>query len=261
MKKVYLLLTGVITCVFISNSFAQQIPPEKTKKWHLSTIGLNIGGSSHNYPNLTYQGLQTLAKDARVDQVDMSGMVRSPYFAAVMSGGVIGGYVGFSKDISHKWQAEKRFKANVYTFGEVVVEYQNLDNNTYESVGWCLMNNRLELEASYLFRRAGNRSSITMGPSLGAGTSFNDILIFLGSSDRISNNNGFESGEEFKLRSTKFLTASVDFQYAFRLVDKLALTFDTRFGLGRHLTGEREHDFTSTMFSTSVGFEYQFFRN
>jgi len=246
MKKAILL---TLVCAFvIGQSYGQE--PTRLKN-RLSSLSFTVSPFSETLKNLSFENLQSMIIDPG-RQINMEGFRNAQSFTTTMTGENINIRMGFAKPLSDRLLAEFQLGVSVQTYGELLLDYENLDAQENRFISWCYLHNRIGISAGYMLRTYGNRSSFVFGPSGTVSKSFNDNIIFFGSD--------FVPLSEMATRSVTITNLHLEFNYSYRIIDAFALKLGGRYGATYFITSDDENSIGSN-FSLNFGFEYQFFRN
>ena len=188
---VFILILFFLIPVFPSFSQDQSDDAESfnARKWLPAKVGIRMGGYEDHYQNLTLQGLQSMIGT----QADLADLLEDgfgeEYFTA-LTGTNVG--LQFSMNPFSKKRGEYnlnhelRFGLSMNTNRESMLIYQReaFDteyNYTYqEEIIYCLIENEVLFEASYLFRKPiGKNFSLYGGFGANYGSTYgNELLIF-----------------------------------------------------------------------------------
>ncbi|MEM7298778.1 MAG: hypothetical protein AAF391_10995 [Bacteroidota bacterium] len=227
MKKSAILISFILL-------LAISLPAQKVvtyKKWKLQSIGAKVQPMFfQNFSNLTYESLLKLVKDPTKLSYDMNGLDGTEAFELEATS--VGVFVRFSRPFLQKgWSQNVELGASVYTYAEVYVEYYSgWIMNPDDYLGWCLLNNRIDLEGSYLLTRSLPKGfAVHFGPTITYSTSFNDQVML------------FESRESSipeqvtDARPSDFVYGQIGFSASKVIWDKLEVLAGFRYGGGRQI--------------------------
>jgi len=175
-----------------SPSFSQDATVEeeslKLRKWLPSTIGIRMGGYEDHYQNLTLQGLQSMIGNQANLQDLLDEGFGEEYFTALT-----GTNIGLQFSLNPFSRKKDRFNQNhelrlgvsMNTNRESMLVYQREAFDTQfnysyqEEIIYCLIENEVLIEASYLFRKPlGQKFSIYGGFGANYGSTYgNELLI------------------------------------------------------------------------------------
>jgi len=250
MKKISL-LTLFLFAVTIHVS-AQA--PWKAQKRKLSSLSLTVSPFSETLSGLSQIDILGMVEDPS-DRIDMEGFEKASGFTTTMTGENINIKLGFAKQVRNNLLAELQVGFSAQTYGELVLDYNNngqTGDESFSSIGLCYMHNRAGLSLGYKLRGYGGRSSFSFGPTITGAKTFNDLVLYIGG----TNANGEVIVDARSATITKF---NFDIDYAFRIVDNLALNLGGTYGYTYFISQNIENSLGNN-YSLNIGFEYQFFR-
>ena len=242
---IFLLQVGIVKAQFKEEA--------KVKRWRFSSVAIKVDPDfRQKHSNMSFQTMQKLVKDPTQLNFDMQGFEKKDTFLSQMMGETVGVYVNFSKDIndqfSHEWQAG----LNAYTYAEIYVDYENQQVATNDYVGWCLLQNRFDLDLAHFVKYNHRRFGLFIGASGSFGKSFNDqVMVFEEGGTRGDN---LKPVQVTDAHSTRFVYGHLIFGLSLNLYKGLAFTYELKRGKGLQLTTDNKIASRSGL----VGLQYSF---
>ncbi len=231
-------------------------------KWKLAKVGLRFSTLHQDFSGMGYQGLQSMLKDPSGIDLKMEDYQKSNHFNTVMYGEKLGLFVNFNKPITPSVSSNWELGANIYTYGEVVLDYERKEPLTtspsgdFENyLGWCLMQNRLDIEVAHLFGYTKNRFEAYAGPSISTAATFNDELFILRSSDT------FDAEQSGKTLSSRYVFGHLRAGLYYTLFKHVNVSLEGRYGMGRQFISNETHNNISRSSGVSFGLAYRFQHN
>lgn len=203
------------------------------KTWTPDMIGVKLQAFNQDYSNLSYESLLGLVKNPQELQYNMDGMTFG--YGTGMSGGAIGLNLRFEKNRLGTAKHELELGASVIIDSEVLANYSTEDYS--RSIGWCLVQNRVDLSAAYNIVKSGKVVDLRFGPSVTLGTSFGDQMILMG-----------DGGDQTaSAESVQFLMGNVNFEISKTILKRVDIGLGGQVGMGfqptksNRLTGAAFH--------------------
>ncbi len=243
----------VILLLQVSVVKAQFKEEAKVKKWRFSSIAIKVGPDfKQRHSNMSFQTMEKLVKNPAALHYDMKGFKQRNHFFSEMMGETVGTYVNFSKDINGRFSREWQAGLNAYTYAEVYVDYEKEQVATDNYVGWCLLQNRFDLDVAHFVKYNHRRFGLFIGASGSLGTSFNDqVMLFDEEGTRGDN---LKPVQITAARSTRFVYAHLIFGLSINLYKGLAFTYELKRGKGVQLGTDNQIASRSGL----VGLQYSF---
>ncbi len=251
MKKYILIVVIFLLQVGIVNAQFREEP--KVKKWRFSSIAIKVGPDfKQRHSNMSFQTMEKLVKDPTALNFDMQGFEKKDTFFSQMMGETVGVYVNFSKNINKQFSREWQAGINAYTYAEVYVDYEKEQVAANDYIGWCLLQNRFDLDVAHFVKYNHRRFGLFVGASGSFGTSFNDqVMLFDEESMR---GDGIEPVQITDARSTRFVYGHLIFGLSINLYKGLAFTYELKRGKGVQLSADNKILSRSGL----VGLQYSF---
>ncbi len=245
MKKYMLLM--LMLCIQVSESKAQLREEIKVKKWRFSSIAVMASPLfQQRHANLSYKSLEKLVKDKKQLRYDMKEFKELHQFE--MEGETVGVFFNFSKDVNQNFTQEWQVGINAYTYAEVYVDYERTQISNDEYIGWCLLQNRFDLDVAHFIKYNHKRFSVFVGASGSLGASFNDkVMLFDAEQD-------IEPSQVTAARSTRFVYGHLIFGLNINIYKRLAFAYELKRGIGAQI-GENNR---ITSKSGMLGLQYSF---
>ena len=199
MRNIFMLVSLLLFLMPVSYSFSQYLTENEEeiniKKWLPAKVGIRMGGYEDHYQNLTLQGLQSMIGS----QTSLSNYLEDgfgeEYFTAI-TGTNIGLQFSLNpfsnKKGDHNLNHELRFGLSVNTERESMLIYQRESVNNqsnfpfHEEIIFCLIENEVLLDASYLFHWPLSQKFLFYG-GFGAnwGSTFDNKLLIIESDSQL----------------------------------------------------------------------------
>ncbi len=243
MKKLLFIVVAVlfsistkaqIDAVSILNGDA---PTKKPKKFKIVNIGIGVGPYNDMFRNIVAEDLIR-----RVDgnptfgsQINLSNYDKATG-DAIMSGGNLGFFVELHPYSLAKqgWNFNQKLRIGLSMNMErelMIDYYDNYIPDVYNSewVGYCLIENEVQLSINYLFSWQKKRGSFYVGPGFNSGATYNNLLIIF--SDKVDWN---ESSAPVKgsVHTRFYANAGA----SFRVFSRLEIFGEVRPGFGMYFT-------------------------
>lgn len=245
------ILTLALTCIVISFSFAQDIhtPLLKKKKSRIVSFGLRSQVIVSDYSELSHDDIINMAKDPKQVAYDMDTyMITEQYTSESLN---IGAFARINQGQLASLDMELEIGIDYYAFSEVLVDYKEEDTPYMPYLGWCLMQNRFDLQAAYWFvTNRDKKWDIRFGPSITGGRSLNErVLIF-------DEEYSLESPvETIDARSTSFISGFANLEAQRTIFNVLNLGFGLKFGKGVQI--KENNRITSFGIYTSLAYKFR----
>lgn len=232
MKKRIILLAVSVFFIALGTYAQKDVSLSSTKKWQVSTIGIKVQPYfQQKFSNLSYETLLALVKDPSKLTFDMDGFEVDNYTDAI-EGSSVGLFARFS-GFQRRGISSELELAFSFTSSEVVSDYYEESTPSApwrgNYIGWCLVENRFDLEASYLVNIPVSKGFVfSVGPSIGLGTSFNNELIMFDDAQLFTN---YEQRAEAV--STNFMYGHAVFQVSKEFLRRWRASIGGKFGVGK----------------------------
>lgn len=251
MKRIIILLT--LLSVAGTQTMAQS--SWKAQKRQLSSMSFTVANFSESLFGLSQADIMGMISNP-ADRINMDDFRKADYFNTAMTGAYVNLNVGVAKQIRPGLLSELQLGVALQTNGELMLDYEAGDwrDAEYEYLSLCYMNNRVGVSAGYKLRKLGRRSSFSYGPSVSLSKTFDDVVIFLGSSSRI----GLDDTVEASSSTVSNINFAID--YGYRVVGNLALNIGATYGATYFMSSTNSNSLGHN-YNISFGLEYQFFRN
>lgn len=222
----------MIATIFVVS--AQDLEDKIPTKWKVKGVELNFSWHLQRISDMAYDDIYVLVRDKQGFIMDMTNYKLSEFASPEFEVDRLKSFVSLFKNTNHPyWVHEWQFGLGIDLYSEIYIEYDNVlgaGNQSYDYLGWCLLNNRFTFQANRLIRYNRDRFSLFTGVGLSLSTSFNDrVLIF---DDEV----GIAIAET-EARSSQFLTGNFLVGGAIRVYKNVSLTLSYEHGLGWYSRG------------------------
>lgn len=224
-------------------------PNPAAKRWRFSSIGIGIGPYHDALSGInTAQLLNRVNTAAAFNQFDFEGYTAEAD-RAVLAGGNVGLFAEFHLPTKKKggWYLGQTLRVGLSANmeRELMVHYYTGEPNagwTPQSswLGYCLIENELQLSATYLFSVERGILSLYGGPGANLGGTFNNLLILF--TDQAP-----AGRAESETGSSAYARAFATMGLGFRLLPRLSIFGEFSPGLGFHFAQNSGTLFSRTM--------------
>jgi len=237
----------------------------KIKKFKPASISFTIGGYEDHYLDLTMEGLQSMIGSQDNLSSYLGAEYQADYFTAIM-GSNLGIYFSLNPYSKKKGRIntnhELRFGLSTNIGREAVLVYtsdvvnQNIGYQNYDEVVFCLIENEVMIESSYLFHwTPGKRFSLYGGGGLNLGATHNNELLIFGSGVELDPTG--ENTPSHEVLGSSYVRIIFQGGMKYRMIGGFGMSLEMQGGNGwQFVHGGSNNAFENC--ATSLGFFYDF---
>lgn len=230
-----------------------------SKKWRVNAVGIGVGDFGDTYQNMSVEGMKSMAIDLPSQNMNLTGL-RQDQNTVMISGANLGAYISLSPRNStkdgYRTGQELRIGLNANIDREAMIQYS--DFNYDNSVIYCLIENEVNISASYLFSGTlWNRLGFFGGAGMNLGSTFNNSFLLI--EDRSDSNGNFESTTTtVDAKSSYYTRGFIHAGIMYHTLGRISFSLETQSGVGMQIVDGAKNNYLSDSCSGRIGLQYRF---
>ena len=230
-----------------------------TKRWQINAVGVTIGSFGDMYDNMTEEGMLSMANGLP------NGSINSTAFSKVdnqvmIEGGSLGAYISLNPrnrtQDGYNLNQELRLGINANIEREAMIEFSD---PSYNSLVYCLIENEINLSASYLFSRTfGRRFGVYGGLGMNVGSTFDNVFLLINNTNE--DDTSWEAGTtEVEAKSSYYTRGFLHLGLAYHM-RRISLSLDVKSGMGMQFVDGAQNNYIKDSCVGQLGVQYNFNR-
>ncbi len=203
---------------------------QNSKAWEISRVDFKVQVlATQSVEGMTYQSILNASKDPSKVSIDMTDYQLQNNYG--YESDVFNLHISAHKLIKNNLYHEIGIGAGLHDYGEFLVDYQpEFTNMSSPSLGWCRLQDRYEINASYFLKYGNNVLNMRIGPIFSYANSFFDQVLVIDYS---------EGADEFITQTdashNEYFFGILEFQIGLNAYRGISPFIGYRYGIGTEI--------------------------